>query len=81
MDKSVDNVEKCEFSTVIHRDCPGGIFSFLVHIRLHNFGFYGGFMGYVAMENREVFQAFSGKKLSFSPIGAEYVWRIGAYRV
>ena len=38
-------------------------------------------MGYVAMENWEVFQAFSGKKLSFSPIGAEYVWRIGAYRV
>ena len=76
MEKSVDNVEKCGFSTVIHRVQRKENFGFRVHIRLHNFGFLRRFSGYVAMENHGDYPPFFGKKLSFSPIGAENVWCI-----
>ena len=51
MEKSVDNVEKYEFSTVIHRLWREKNLALSVHTRMHNFGYSRGFSGYVARGN------------------------------
>ena len=51
VEKSVDNVEKYEFSTVIHRLWREKNLALSVHTRMHNFGYSRGFSGYVARGN------------------------------
>ena len=51
VEKSVDNVEKYEFSTVIHRLWREKNLTLSVHTRMHNFGYSRGFSGYVARGN------------------------------
>ena len=51
VEKSVDNVEKYEFSTVIHRLWREKNLALSVHMRMHNFGYLRFFLGYVARGN------------------------------
>ena len=81
VEKSVDNVEKYEFSTVIHRLWREKNLALSVHMRMHNFGYSRGFSGYVARGNWGDFYRFSVKKLAFFPKRAYFAWGFRRVRV
>ena len=66
VEKSVDNVEKCELSTVFSGFSTWFFLAYFSHIFPRKWEKTVAFLRYVAMGNSGVFPSFSVKKLSFS---------------
>ena len=65
MEKSVDNVEKCELSTVFSGFSTYFFLAYFSHIFPRKWKNPVAFLRYVAKGNNGVFPSFSGKKLAF----------------